>query len=101
MVRRFERCDHSRHKPLRFLRCIACGLLDMLPGRADYKTSRSEKIPLPLNRSHNIQDTEDSDGLCTFVVCKEITSLGEHTNETTTDSGRGGVTRSRMALGSR
>ena len=48
-----------------------------------------------------IQDTEDSDGLCIFVVCKEITSLGNRTNETTTDSGRGGVTRSSMALGSR
>ena len=101
MVRMFERCDHSRHKLLRFLRCIACGLLELLPGRTDYKNIKIREDTFTPEYITYIQDAENSDGLCICVVCKDITSLGDHTNETTMDSGRGGVTRSRMALGSR
>ena len=73
MVRWPGRYDHRIHNLLRFLRCTACGILEMLPGRTDYKISRSEKRTLPLSISHMSSDTEDSDGLGIFVVCKEIT----------------------------
>ena len=70
---------------LRFLRCAACALLEVLPGRTYYKISRTERTHLPLNLS---QMSEDSGSLGIFAVCQEITLLGKHTNKTSKESGR-------------
>ena len=77
-----------RYNLLRLLRCAAGGLLEVLPGHTDYIISRSERTPLPLNLSQMSSNTEDSGYLGTFAVCKEITSLGKHTNKTSKDSRR-------------
>ena len=47
---------------LEVLKCAACGLLEVLPGWTDYKISRSERTPLPLNLSQMSSGTKDSDG---------------------------------------
>ena len=60
----------------------------MLPGRTDYTIVRSERTSLPLNLSQMSSDTEDAGGLGVFAVCKEVSSLGKHTNNTSKDSGR-------------
>ena len=65
----------------------------MLPGRTDYKISRSERSPLPVNLS---QMSSDTGCLGMFAVCKEITSIAEEEGHRI-----GGVTRSGMTLGSR
>ena len=39
------RYDHRRYNLLRFLRCTAFRLLKVLPGRTDYKISRSDRTP--------------------------------------------------------
>ena len=88
MVQRLGHYDHRRHNLLRCLRCAACGLLEVLPWRTDYTISRSGRTPLPLNLSQMSSDTQDSDGLDMFAVCKEMTSLDKHTDKTTKDSGR-------------
>ena len=46
---------------------------------------RSERTPLPLNLSQMSSDTEDSGGLGMSAECKEITSLGKHTDNTSKD----------------
>ena len=88
MVGILGRYDHGRFNLLRLLRCASCRLL--LPGvtRADI-ISRSERTHLPLNLSQMSSDTEDSDGLGTFALCKEITSFAKHrNNKTSKDRGR-------------
>ena len=77
---------HGRYNLLRFFRCAACGLLEVLPGRTDYTISRSEGTLLPMNLSQTSSDTDG--GLGTFAVCKDVTSLGKHTNKTSKDHGR-------------
>ena len=54
------------------------------------KISMSERTPLLLNLSQMSSDTEYSGGLDMFAICKEITSLGNHT--------KSGVNRSGMIL---
>ena len=54
MVRRLGRYNHRKYNLLRFLRCAACRLLEVLPGLTDYKISKSERTPLPLNLSTDV-----------------------------------------------
>ena len=71
MLQRIGCYDHRRHNLLRFLRCAAYGLLEVLLGQTDYKISRSQRTPLPLNLPHMSSDIEDSGGVDTFAVQRE------------------------------
>ena len=63
-------------------------LPEMLPGQKNYKISRPDRTPSPLNPSRVSPDTENPDCLGTLAVCKKITSFGKHTRKTSNDSGR-------------
>ena len=60
----------------------------VLPGQTDYKISRSERTPLPLNLSQVSSNTEYTGGLGMFAICKDITLIGKHTNKTSKDHGK-------------
>ena len=61
--------------------CAACRLSSDVTRADRLQNIKPDKTPLLLDLSQMSPNREDSCDLSTFVVCKETTSLGKHTNK--------------------